>query len=462
MKPKIKKPGGELMGKIFGTDGIRGKANKYPITPELALRLGKAIAKTFHKEKVKSLRHSVVIGKDTRLSGYMLETALTSGLVSMGSNVLLVGPMPTPAIAHLTKSLNADAGIVLSASHNPSEDNGIKIFNHEGLKLSDKREAEIETLLEHDIEAEHVLGTDLGKAFRVDDAKGRYIEFLKSTINNTPLTGLKIVLDCANGAAYNIAPKVFAELGAEVITICDEPDGLNINLNCGATNPLVMQEEVKKQKADIGISLDGDADRIFIADENGEAIDGDKIIAICALNLKENSKLSKNTIVVTVMSNTGLDKSLKEQGIEVIRTKVGDRYVLEELLKSGYNLGGEQSGHIIFGDYSTTGDGILTGLQFISIMKKTGKKPSELAKCVKCFPQVQKSIKIRQKKPIEELEVCKLIDNCKSLLGEKGRVLARYSGTEPVVRVLVEGEDESQIEKMLNEIADGFEKEVGA
>jgi len=376
------------MGKLFGTDGIRGVANAYPMTPEVVLDVGKAVAYVF-KEKCGKEKPKFVIGKDTRLSGYMLENALISGIVSVGADVLLVGPMPTPAIAHLTKSLNADAGIVLSASHNPAEDNGIKIFSEDGYKLPDNVEDEIEKhVLSGTVKTEHIKGGLIGKVHRIDDARGRYIEFAKASVNSMSLKGLKIVLDCANGAAYNTAPHILSELGAEVVVLNDKPDGLNINLDCGALHPEKMMEIVKKGKADIGIALDGDADRVIVCDEKGRNVDGDHIIAICAINMKENGTLKKNHVVVTIMANKGFDIAMEKKGIKAVKTKVGDRYVVDEMRKKGYVLGGEQSGHIIFSNYTTTGDGIVSALQLLKVIKERREKLSKLAACMTPLPQV--------------------------------------------------------------------------
>ena len=444
------------MRKLFGTDGIRGKANEFPMTPELALKLGKAIALNFSNGNAPK----VVIGKDTRLSGYMLETALTSGLVSMGAEVFLVGPSPTPAIAKLTNSLNADVGIVLSASHNPAEDNGIKLFDSGGYKLSDEAEHKIEKLVLSDKEIKTQNG--IGKAHRVDEAQGRYIEFAKSTIKNTNLNGLKVVLDCANGAAYTVAPKIFTELGAEVITLSVVPDGNNINDNCGALFPEKMSEEVKKQNADVGIAFDGDADRAIICNEKGEVVHGDAILALAAVELKKRNKLAKNTCVVTVMSNLGLHKYLEKNNIKTVSVKVGDRYVIEEMNKHNYSFGGEQSGHVVFGDYTTTGDGIISGLQLLRLLKATGKKLSELVSPFEFYPQVLVNIDVKEKTPLEELpQVMEKIKETERALGEKGRVLVRYSGTENVARIMVEGQNEAEIKEMANSIANSIAKEVG-
>jgi phosphoglucosamine mutase len=450
------------MGKLFGTDGIRGVANVYPMTPELVLNVGKAVAHVF-KVKCGKEKPKFVIGKDTRLSGYMLENALASGIVSVGADVLLVGPMPTPAIAHLTKSLNADAGIVLSASHNPAEDNGIKIFSEDGYKLPDNVEDEIEKyVLSGTVKTEHIKGGLIGKVHRIDDARGRYIEFAKASVNSMSLKGLKIVLDCANGAAYNSAPHILSELGAEVVVLNDKPDGLNINLDCGALHPEKMMEIVKKEKADIGIALDGDADRVIVCDEKGQNVDGDHIIAICAINMKENGTLKKNHVVVTIMANKGFDIAMEKKGIKAVKTKVGDRYVVDEMRKKGYVLGGEQSGHIIFSNYTTTGDGIVSALQLLKVIKERREKLSKLAACMTPLPQVLVNIEVKEKKDISRLKVNKNIKSAELKLGGKGRVLVRYSGTQNLCRIMIEGENKREIRKMANDIAKDMKKEIGA
>lgn len=452
------------MGKLFGTDGMRGTANVFPMTPEMSLRVGKAVAHVFrNSSKGMRSKPKFVIGKDTRISGYMLENALTSGLVSMGADVVLVGPMPTPAIAHLTKSLNANAGIVISASHNPAEDNGIKIFSGDGFKLPDNVEEEIEKyLLDEDISAEHIKAEMIGKATRVNDARGRYIEFSKNSIDNMSLSNIKVVLDCANGAAYSVAPSIFEELGAEVFVLNNTPDGLNINKDCGALHPEKMQETVKVHKADIGIALDGDADRVIVCDENGNNVDGDCIIAISAINLKQKGMLKNNTVVTTVMANKGFEAAMKEHNIKVVSTKVGDRYVIEEMRKNNYNLGGEQSGHIIFLDEITTGDGIISGLQILRIMKETGKSLSELAKCMKTFPQTLINVAVKKMPEIETLKnVSTKIKDTEKKLGNTGRVLVRYSGTQNICRVMVEGKNIKEIQKYAKLIADAIKKETG-
>ena len=450
------------MGKLFGTDGIRGVANIFPMTPEMVLSIGKATAHVF-KEKCGKEKPKFVIGKDTRLSGYMIENALASGIVSVGADVLLVGPMPTPAIAHLTKALNADAGIVLSASHNPAEDNGIKIFSENGHKLSDNVEDEIEKyVLSGKIKTEHIKGDLIGKAHRVDDAKERYIEFAKASVESMSMKGLRVILDCANGAAYNTAPHILSELGAEVVVLNDRPDGLNINLDCGALHPEKMMEVVKEENAHIGIALDGDADRVIVCDENGKSVDGDHIIAICAINMKEKGTLKKNSVVVTIMANKGFDIAMAKERIKVVKTKVGDRYVVDEMRKKGYVLGGEQSGHIIFSNYTTTGDGMISALQLLRIMKERGEKLSKLAECMKSLPQVLVNVDVKEKKDISKLKVNKNIKDAESKLGEKGRVLVRYSGTQNLCRIMIEGENKREIQKIADDIAKTMKKELGA
>ena len=450
------------MGKLFGTDGIRGVANIFPMTPEMVLSIGKATAHVF-KEKCGKEKPKFVIGKDTRLSGYMIENALASGIVSVGADVLLVGPMPTPAIAHLTKTLNADAGIVLSASHNPAEDNGIKIFSENGHKLSDNVEDEIEKyVLSGKIKTEHIKGDLIGKAHRVDDAKERYIEFAKASVESMSMKGLRVILDCANGAAYNTAPHILSELGAEVVVLNDRPDGLNINLDCGALHPEKMMEIVKKEKAHIGIALDGDADRVIVCDEKGRSVDGDHIIAICAINMKEKGALRKNSVVVTIMANKGFDIAMAKERIKVVKTKVGDRYVVDEMRKKGYVLGGEQSGHIIFSNYTTTGDGMISALQLLRIMKERREKLSKLAECMTSLPQVLVNVDVKEKKDISKLKVNKNIKDAESKLGEKGRVLVRYSGTQNLCRIMIEGENKREIQKIANDIEKTMKKELGA
>jgi len=441
------------MRKLFGTDGIRGVANVHPMTTEIAMQLGRAVAHIF---KNKERRHRILIGKDTRISGYMLETALASGICSMGVDVLLVGPMPTPGIAFLTTDMRADAGIVISASHNPFQDNGMKIFCRDGFKLPDEKEGEIERLIfSREIDSLRPTATEVGKAFRIDDAAGRYIVFLKKTFHrDLTLDGYKIVLDCAHGAAYKIAPHVFTELGAEVYPLGIEPDGVNINLDCGALYPEKLSQKVKEKGADIGIALDGDADRVIFVDERGVEVDGDHIMAMCAVDLLRENRLNKNTVVATVMSNIGLELALKKEGINLVRSQVGDRYILEEMRHHGYNFGGEQSGHIIFFDLNTTGDGILSALQVLAAMKKRNKTLSQLSAVMQKFPQVIENVEVTHKKDIETVpEIRKAIAGAEEMLLGKGRILVRYSGTQSLCRVMVEGQDEEEIQGIARTIA---------
>ena len=449
------------MKKLFGTDGIRGVVNTYPITPEVALQLGKAIALYYDSQKLDT-RHMVVIGKDTRLSGYMLETALTSGLLSMGMDVLAVGPMPTPAIAHLIKSFAGTCGIMITASHNPYKDNGIKLFGPKGFKLPDEVELEIEKIMfDGEISGSHIGTKQLGKASRIDDARGRYIEFAKSSIKSSSLEGLKIVLDCANGAGYCIAPWIFKELGAEVIKVAYEPDGININKNCGAMYPHNISNLVREHKADVGICLDGDADRLIMLDSNGAVVNGDRLLAMCAIDHKERGKLANNTLVVTVMSNLGLIHAMKREGINVEVTDVGDRYVIERMREGGFNIGGEQSGHIIFMDYVTTGDGIISALHILSMMKRKKKDLSELANCMEEFPQLLQNVKVGKKLPVEEVpELDSIIKECEKDLGDNGRVLVRYSGTENLMRVMIEAKKHEIAESWAKKIIKVVEKHL--
>jgi len=448
------------MRRLFGTDGIRGIANEYPMTAEMAMQIGRAIAVLCKRG---NHRHKIIIGKDTRISGYMFETALSSGICSMGVDLMLVGPLPTPAIAFITQSMRADAGIVISASHNPYQDNGIKIFSRDGFKLPDEMEEKIEELVfATSMDSLRPSTDSIGKAYRIEDASGRYIQHLKNTFPaDLTLDGLKIVVDCANGAAYKVAPVVFEELGATVISTGVEPDGLNINRDVGALYPEHISQLVKKHKADIGIALDGDADRVIICDEKGDIVDGDQIMAINALNMKERGVLRKNTVVATVMSNMGLEIFLKEKGMRLVRTQVGDRYVVEYLRNNGLNFGGEQSGHIIFLDYLTTGDGILAALQTLSVMKRSGKRLSELGKIIQKFPQVLVNFKVKEKKDLDSIpEVVRVIKGAEKNLKGRGRILVRYSGTEMKARVMVEGEDKEKIEKMANDISSVIKKYV--
>ncbi len=449
------------MQKLFGTDGIRGQANIYPVSAELALRLGKALGAQLKAGGYGSAR--AVIGKDTRLSGYMLETALTSGLVAAGVDVFLVGPVPTPAVAHLTKSLAADIGIMLTASHNPFDDNGIKLFNPLGYKLEDAEENNLTSLiLESDLKTDHIRSDQLGRAYRLDDARGRYIEFAKSTIRNEKLSEFKVVLDCANGAAYNLGPWIFRELGAQVIKTGISPDGLNINTNCGAMHPEVVAQLVKDTRADIGIALDGDADRVIFSDENGSIVDGDHIMAACAIAFKKRNKLHNNTVVVTSMSNLGLHEAMRANEINVEVTDVGDRYVIDCMRRNNFTLGGEKSGHLIFHDYATTGDGIISALQVLRMMKAEGKALSQLADCMREYPQKLVSLKIKARKPIEDVPVLHdAIHNCQAELKGRGRAIVRYSGTEPKIRLLVEADELNLVERWIGELSQAVTKGLG-
>lgn len=440
------------MKKLFGTDGIRGEANVYPMSPDMVLRVGQAIG-LFFKEKHSSPK--ILIGKDTRRSGYMLEQALASGICSVGVDCLFLGPLPTPGIAYLTRGMRASAGIVLSASHNPFHDNGIKIFSANGYKLPDEAEARLESLIDPEhIDAHLPTGGKIGRAKRIDDAIGQYAVYLKEQFpKHLALDGLRIVLDCANGAAYKVAPKVFTELGAELFLLGVAPDGTNINHQCGALHPETLSEKVKLYKADIGLALDGDADRLVVVDDRGEMVDGDEILAICGTRMMRQGKLRQNTVVSTIMSNMGLDIALDRVGAKLVRAKVGDRYVMEEMLKGDFNLGGEQSGHLIFRDSATTGDGILAALHVLEIMIAEGKRISELKVCMTRLPQVLKNITVKQKVPLENLpDVAALISKMEQKLGKKGRVLFRYSGTESVARIMIEGPDADQIEAMASEL----------
>lgn len=441
------------MRKLFGTDGIRGVANLEPMTSEMAMQLGRAAAHLFMR---RAGRHQIVIGKDTRISGYMLESALTAGICSMGVDVLLVGPMPTPAIAFLTRSLRADAGVVISASHNAYQDNGIKFFSNNGFKLPDEMEARIEDLIVSN-EISHLRPTAdlIGKAFRIDDAEGRYIEFAKRSLpRDLDFQGIKLVVDCANGAAYKLAPKVLRELGAKVDVIGNEPNGMNINAGCGAVHPEQLQEAVRRHKADIGIALDGDADRAIFVCEQGTIIDGDHVMAALGLDLHQNGLLAKQTMVGTVMSNFGLELSMAKAGIKLLRTPVGDRYLLERMLAEGYNFGGEQSGHFIFLDHNTTGDGLISALQMISLIKRTGKPLSELAQAMSAVPQILLNITVKQKPKLETVpEIDRAIRESERRLNGSGRVVVRYSGTEPLLRIMVEGERDAVIREVAEDLA---------
>ena len=447
--------------KLFGTDGVRGVANTEPMTVETALKLGRAAAYVFRDA---DRRHRIVIGKDTRLSGYMLENALVAGICSMGVDVLLIGPLPTPGTAFITRSLRGDAGIMISASHNPYEDNGIKFFSRDGFKLPDSKENRMEELIATgELDSIRPTALDVGKAYRVDDAQGRYVEFVKNSFpRGMVLDGLRIVLDCANGAAYRVAPRILMELGAQVIVLNAEPDGTNINRGCGSLHPEVISEAVAAHRADLGISLDGDADRAIMVDEKSQTVDGDHVMGICALDMKASGALKGNLLIATVMSNCGLEHAMRAAGIKMLRTRVGDRYVVEKMLANKASLGGEQSGHIIFRDYTTTGDGMITALQVLRIMRSAKKKLSELRKRIEKYPQVLVNIKVRHKKRFDDLPgVARKIKKVQDALGDAGRVLVRYSGPERIARVMVEGKDKKAIEAMAREIADAIGKELG-
>jgi phosphoglucosamine mutase len=455
--------------KIFGTDGVRGVANVEPVTAETALKLGRAAAHVFTQLNPRTIpegaRPKIVLGKDTRLSGYMLENALVAGITSLGVDVLIIGPLPTPGVAYITRSLRADAGIVLSASHNPYEDNGIKFFRHDGYKLDDQIEQKIEQLVfTGEIDSIRPTAGRIGRAARIDDALGRYVEFAKASFpRKMSLEEMRVAVDVANGAAYKSTPCILRELGAEVVVAHNEPNGTNINAQCGSTYPQEIQRIVKESGADIGITHDGDADRVLLCDEKGEIVDGDEILAIAAVDLLRNEQLRDKTLVATVMSNFGLDETLTAHGGQTIRAKVGDRYVIEEMVQRNLNLGGEQSGHIIFRDFTTTGDGIISALQVLRIMHASGKRLSELKACLKKYPQAQRNLKVKAKPPIDELrEVVKLRDEVERELAGKGRILLRYSGTEPKIRLLIEGRELNKIDKQADRIADAIQSAIGA
>jgi len=447
--------------RLFGTDGVRGVANIEPMTAEMALQLGRAIAYVFKGE---NRRHKIVVGKDTRLSGYMLESAMVAGICSMGVDALIVGPLPTPGIAFITTSMRADAGVVISASHNPYQDNGIKFFSRNGFKLPDKVELDIESFILDDHDPSHrPTASALGKAYRVSDAIGRYIVFAKNAFpDELTLDGIKIVVDCANGATYKVAPTIFSELGADIIPIGVKPDGENINDDCGSMCTDNVSRVVRETGANIGIALDGDGDRCIMVDEVGAVIDGDHIMAMLALARLREGNLRRDTLVATIMSNSGLDEAMLSAGARVVRTGVGDRYVVEERVKGGYNLGGEQSGHIIFLDHTTTGDGMITAQQVVKAMVKEGRPLSELARCMKSFPQVLRNVKVREKKNLDDIPGLQAaLKSIEEKLKGCGRAFIRYSGTEALVRITIEGEDEVEIKAMSEELADILIKELG-
>jgi phosphoglucosamine mutase len=447
--------------KLFGTDGVRGVANVFPMTAEMAMQLGRALAYLIRNGPH---RHRVIIGKDTRLSGYMLEQALAAGIMSMGVDVALVGPLPTPAVANLTTSMRCDAGAVISASHNPYEDNGIKFFWRDGFKLPDETESKIESLIfEKSLDSLRPTATKIGRAIRLEDARGRYVVFLKNTFpRELTLEGLTLVVDCANGAGYRVAPEVLEELGAKVITLGVEPDGKNINHKAGALHPEALQKAVLKHKAHAGLALDGDADRLIVVDEKGQVVDGDAIMAICTGELVQRKALKKNTLVSTVMSNIGLERAVAQWGTKVVRTKVGDRYVVEEMRKHGYCFGGEQSGHLVFLDHATTGDGVLAALQVLAVMGRAGKALSDLTRIFSPVPQVLLNTQVKEKRDLAHLpSVTKTITQVEKKLGKEGRVLVRYSGTESKVRVLVEGPDAKKIRAYAEEISQALVSALG-
>ena len=444
--------------KFFGTDGIRGTANTWPVTPEIAMRLGMAAATYFRKSDPR--RHLVVIGKDTRLSGYMLEPALTAGFTAKGMDVVLFGPLPTPGVAMLTRSLRADLGVMISASHNSYQDNGIKLFGPDGYKLSDDAELAIEALMARPLDEDLASPPDLGRAQRVDDAQSRYVEIVKSTFpRKLRLSGLRVVIDCANGAAYKVAPKALYELGAEVFAIGDEPNGFNINREIGSTDTRAMVDAVHRYRADIGIALDGDADRVVMCDEHGRIIDGDQLLGLIASSWKAHGRLSKNTVVATVMSNLALENHLKGIGVKLERTQVGDRYVVSRMMEKGLNVGGEQSGHIVLSDFSTTGDGLLAALQVLAVMVETGKKLSEVAHVFDPAPQKLVNRKYNGADPLSRKSVQDAIAAAEKALGTRGRLLVRKSGTEPLIRVMAQAESEDLVKEAVDGVLAALDRE---
>jgi phosphoglucosamine mutase len=439
-----------MSGRYFGTDGIRGRANKFPMTAEVAMKVGMAAGMSFQRG---NHRHRVVLGKDTRLSGYMIENAMVAGFCAAGMDVFLLGPIPTPAVAMLARSLRADIGVMISASHNPYHDNGIKLFGPDGYKLSDEIEGRIESMLDGEIDVTLADQDALGRAKRIDGVHDRYIEFAKRTLpRSMSLAGLRIVVDCANGAGYKVAPLALWELGAEVITIHNEPNGFNINQECGSTHPMSLAKKVHEVRADIGIALDGDADRMVIVDENGTLVDGDQIMGLIAESWNQNGRLAGGGIVATVMSNLGLERFLEGAGLQLHRTKVGDRYVVEHMRAHGLNVGGEQSGHIVLSDFSTTGDGLVSALQVLACVVRQGKPVSEVCKKFEPVPQLLKNVRFSGGKPLESAPVKAAIEDARSQLGKNGRLVIRPSGTEPLIRVMAEADDSSLVEKVVNDI----------
>ncbi len=463
--PKTAKTNGapEHVRTLFGTDGVRGVANTEPMLPELALQLGKAV--TFVAGRGKAHMPRIVIGKDTRLSGYMIETAISAGICSMGGKVLLCGPVPTPAVAQLTLSMRADAGIVISASHNPYQDNGIKIFGPDGFKLPDEQEAEIERLMANDaLMGLKPTGPGIGRAEKMEDARGRYVVFAKTTFpRELSMEGVRMVVDAAHGAAYRVAPMVFQELGANVTCLGIKPNGVNINKDAGALHPDNVRAEVVKRRAQIGIALDGDADRLIVVDEKGQIVDGDTVMAMCAQRMLARHELKKRTVVATVMSNLGLEHALTRDGAKLVRTAVGDRYVVEEMRAHGYNLGGEQSGHLIFLDHATTGDGVVAALQVLAIMIASGKPLSEIAsKAMERVPQVLENVNLSTKKPLEQMKAMSALSTkITKELGDDGRVLIRWSGTEAKLRIMLEGPNEDRIKQWAKDLASAAKQDVG-
>lgn len=436
--------------KLFGTDGIRGRANSWPITPELAMKVAMAVGLSFRKG---SHRHRVVIGKDTRLSGYMIETAMVAGFTAVGVDVFMTGPIPTPGVSMLTRSLRCDFGVMISASHNPYYDNGIKIFGPDGYKLSDEIEKEIEDLLDQDLSTRLAASPDLGRAKRIDGVQDRYIEFAKRTLpRHLSLSGLRVVIDCGNGAAYRVAPDALWELGAEVFKIGVEPDGRNINDGCGSTSPGQLQRKVTELRADIGIALDGDADRVIIVDEKGVIVDGDQLMAVVAESFAEDQRLSRKGIVATVMSNLGLERHLADIGLELVRTKVGDRYVVEEMRNGGYNVGGEQSGHIVLSDYSTTGDGLIAALQILAVVQRQDRPVSEICHRFEPVPQVLRNVRFQGGRPLDDAHVQAAIREGEGRLNGSGRLVIRPSGTEPLIRVMGEADDAALLDSVVEDI----------
>ena len=436
--------------RYFGTDGIRGKSNAHPMTPDLAMRVGIAAGTIFRRG---SHRHRVVIGKDTRLSGYMLENAMVAGFTAAGVDAFVLGPIPTPAVAMLTRSLRADIGVMISASHNPYEDNGIKLFGPDGYKLSDSLEMQIEELIDQDIGPQLAASDDIGRAKRIDGVHDRYIEFAKRTLpRDVTLQGLRVAIDCANGAAYKVAPAVLWELGAEVVTIGNEPNGININKGCGSTHPEALQKKVHEVRADIGIALDGDADRVIIIDETGTIIDGDQLMAVVAESWADDQLLKGGGIVATVMSNLGLERFLTGKGLTLARTAVGDRYVVEHMRKNNFNVGGEQSGHIVLSDFGTTGDGLVAALQILACVKRSGKTVSEVCRRFEAVPQLLRNVRFAGGKPLEDKHVKQAISEAEHELESRGRLVIRPSGTEPLIRVMAEGDDQGQIERIVNDL----------